>query len=75
LDFAGLEVRIKGKGNPQCSFEQVNSDDTLLDMVCHFVDDPQQWSPGDGVATLTGNLQDETLFEGTDSICIVPPAN
>jgi hypothetical protein len=74
LDFAGLKVRVKGNSKPQCSFEQVNTDDTILDMVCQFVDDPGSWSPGDGEATLTGNLQDGTPFEGTDSICIVPPA-
>jgi hypothetical protein len=30
------------------------------------------WDPGNGEATLTGNLSDGTPIEGSDSICIVP---
>jgi hypothetical protein len=41
-------------------------------MVCHFEDDPVNWTAGDSTATLTGSLLDGTAIEGTDSICIVP---
>lgn len=30
------------------------------------------WSPGDGTATLEGNLYDGTKITGSDDICIVP---
>jgi hypothetical protein len=80
LSFAGLAVRVKGNDARQCSVEDVSGDFTTPegapdghpDLVCQFVDDPMSWNPGDGTATLTGELLDVTLFEGTDSICIVP---
>lgn len=81
LSFAGLVVRVKGKGMPQCSVEDVSGDftngpegvpDGYDDLVCHFVDDPATWTVGDGEATLTGQLLDGTPFEGTDSIKVVP---
>jgi len=81
LGFGGLDVRVKGNGNPQCSFEDVSGDftspegapDGYLDLVCQFVDDASAWTPDDGTATLTGELLDGTPIEGSDSICIVPP--
>jgi hypothetical protein len=83
LKFAGLDVRVKGSGLPQCALEDVSGDftspegspDGYLDLVCQFVDDPAHWSPDDGTAKLTGHLHPEfgdTPIEGTDSICIVP---
>jgi hypothetical protein len=80
LKFAGLDVGVKGNGNPQCSVEDVSGDftslegapDGYLDLVCQFVDDPESWSPGAGVATLTGKLLDGTPIWGTDSVCVVP---
>lgn len=80
LEFAGLEVRIKGNETPQCSYEDVSGDftspegapDGYQDMVCQFVDNPDTWLPNVGTATLTGNLSDGTPIIGTDSICIVP---
>lgn len=71
LHFAGLDVRIKGTEEPQCAFEDWN-EDGYSDLVCHFIDNPDNWSPDDGSATLTGELLDGTFIEGTDSICIVP---
>ena len=46
--------------------------DGFPDLVCQFADDPEQWSPGDDIATLTGALFDGTLIEGSDTICVVP---
>jgi hypothetical protein len=71
LDFAGLDVRVKGNGAPQCSVEDVTGDG-YSDLVCQFVDDSTNWTPEDGYATLTGNLLDGTPISGTDEICIVP---
>ncbi len=70
LSFAGLEVRIRGKKGPLCSYEYVNEDE-YLDLVCHFEDNTDYWEPGDGVADVTGQLADGTEFKGTDSICVV----
>ena len=80
LMFAGLLVRVRGNGNPQCSIADVSGDftfpegepDGFLDLVCQFMDDPNFWNPGDGVADLAGSLLDGTPFKGTDSICLVP---
>jgi hypothetical protein len=71
LSFAGLAVRVKGNDKPQCSIKDWNGDG-FDDLVCQFVDDASTWEPGDAEASLTGALLDGTLFEGTDSICIVP---
>ncbi len=71
LLFGGLQVRIRGNKGPLCSIEDWN-DDGHLDMVCHFEDEPGNWTEGDSTATLTGSLLDGTAIEGTDSICIVP---
>ncbi len=71
LSFAGLDVRVKGNGDPQCSVKDTNGDGHD-DLVCQFVDDPDTWTPDDGTASLTGQLNDGTVFHGTDSINIVP---
>ncbi|UCF38057.1 MAG: hypothetical protein JSU96_04155, partial [Acidobacteriota bacterium] len=71
LIFAGLEVRTKGNGTPQCSFQDWNGDG-YEDLVCQFVDNPDFWNPGIGEATLTGELFDGRLFDGTDYICVQP---
>jgi len=71
LQLAGLGVRVKGNGDPQCGYEDWN-EDGYIDLVCQFVDDPTLWSPADGQAILTGYLIDGTPIEGSDSICVVP---
>ena len=71
LSFGGLEVRMRGNKGPLCTLDYSN-EDAYLDLVCHFEDDSSAWEIGDGEATLTGNLIDDTPFEGTDSICVVP---
>jgi len=82
LKFSGLDVRVKGNDQPQCSINDVSGDFTDLegtadgypDLICQFVDDADNWLPDDGTATLTGNLLPEyggKEFQATDSICIV----
>jgi len=71
LLFGGLEVRIRGKKGPLCNVNYSNGD-AYLDLVCHFEDDADNWSAGSETATLTGMLLDNSEFEGTDSICVVP---
>ncbi len=71
LLFGGLEVRVRGRKGPLCNVDYSDGD-AYLDLICHFEDDTNSWVPGDGEATLTGNLLDLTKFQGTDSICVVP---
>jgi hypothetical protein len=80
LSFAGLGVRVKGNGTPQCSYGDVSGDfsspdgfpDGFLDMVCQFVDDPDAWQAEQDTASLSGELYDGVAFEGEDEICRVP---
>ena len=69
LRFGGLDVRVRGNKGEVCGLEDT-SGDGLLDLVCQFEDDSGNWEPGDGEATLTGELFDGTVFEGSDSICV-----
>jgi len=71
LLFGGLVVRVRGNKGPLCNVDYSDGD-AFLDLVCHFEDDSTNWNPGEGDATLTGSLFDDTAFEGSDSICIVP---
>ena len=71
LKFAGLNVRVRGNGKPQCAAKDWNGDG-YTDLVCHFIDDPDSWSPDNGSATMTGSLKNGTPITGSDSICIVP---
>ncbi|UCC83682.1 MAG: hypothetical protein JSW46_01740 [Gemmatimonadota bacterium] len=70
VQFAGLEVRVRGN-RFLCHVEDTNGD-PFPDLVCQFGDNAEDWVPGNATATLTGELLDGTLFEGTDNICIVP---
>jgi hypothetical protein len=80
LSFGGLDVRVKGNGAPQCSVEDVSGDftspegapDGYDDLVCQFVDNPDGWTPDDGTATLSGELNDDTPIAGSDEICLRP---
>ena len=71
LSFGGLEVRVRGNKGPLCGLEDVNLDG-VYDLVCHFDDDATNWTPGNGEATLSGELLDGTVIEGTDSVCVLP---
>jgi hypothetical protein len=83
VQFAGLNVRVKGNGYVQCSIEDVSGDfaspegapDGLDDLVCQFVDDAGSWSADNGTASVIGELLDGTVFLGTDEICMVPTDN
>jgi hypothetical protein len=70
LDFAGLDVRVRGSGAPQCGISDTNQDG-FNDMVCQFQDNPDAWRPGTTTAELTGLLLDSMPFEGSDAICVV----
>jgi hypothetical protein len=62
IDVTTLEFADGASGRvPNCRALYVNEDE-MLDLVCKFI-------PGYGEATLTGELDDGTPFEGSDSIC------
>jgi len=71
LTFGGLEVRVRGNNDPQCSIKDANGDG-FLDLLCHFSDDPNQWMQGVASAALRGRLFTGHVIEGEDTICIVP---
>ena len=71
LVFNGLAVRVRGNKGPLCAIEDSNGD-AFPDLVCHFEDDPESWTPGSTMGTVTGALLDGMPIEATDSICIVP---
>lgn len=72
LKFGGLAVGIRGRRGPQCGIEFANADQHL-DLVCHFEDDPSNWSiGGDSIASVYGSLFDGRQITGSDSICLVP---
>jgi hypothetical protein len=70
VSLDGADVRVKGKSGNAGSLEDVNGDG-FQDMVVQIIDEGG-YDSGNTSATLTGQLQDGTPIEGSDSICIVP---
>ena len=73
LRFAEASVKVVGKKAPHslCTYEDVNSDG-ITDLVCHFVTTDIAGIDGQSTtATLNGELNDGTEFEGTDAVNIV----
>jgi N-acetylneuraminic acid mutarotase len=71
VTLAGAQVKLKGKGTPQASFEDINGDG-LLDLVVHVSTEALQLSEGDTEAVLEGRTFGGTLIRGVDSVRIVP---
>ena len=73
LRFAEASVKMVGKKDPHslCSYEDVNGDG-ITDLVCHFVTTDIAGINGESTsATVNGELNDGTAFEGTDAVNIV----
>jgi hypothetical protein len=73
LRFAETAVKVVGKKDPHslCSYEDV-SGDGLDDLVCHFVTTDIAAIDGEtGTATVSGELGDGTVIQGTDSVNFV----
>jgi hypothetical protein len=77
--FNGSAVQVRGKKEKtMCHYEDVSGDftnpegapDGYIDLVCQFEDDPTQWTTGQALATLTGNLTTGEPIEGYGEVCI-----
>ena len=64
-----------------CSVADVSGDftlgpegapDSFNDLVCHFITMDIAPEAGDTTATISGELNDGTVIEGTDAVNIVP---
>ena len=68
----GLAIKAVGKSNKLLAhYDDVNNDG-YYDLVVQIEDTDQVFAEGDTIATVTGYLNDDTYFQGSDSICIVP---
>jgi Leucine-rich repeat (LRR) protein len=67
-----LPIKAVGKSDTLLAhYEDVNGDG-YADLVAQIEDMDGIFAEGDSMATLSGQLNDGTPFDGVDSICIVP---
>jgi len=73
VTLAGASVRLKGKGSPMASFEDVNNDN-LLDLVVHVSTQALELTSVDTEAIVEGqtNTDPPRTVRGKDSVRIVP---
>ena len=71
VTLASAPVKLKGKGTPMASLQDVNGDG-LLDLVVHVGTEAFQLSAGDTEAVLVGRTFDGKTIRGSDSVRIVP---
>ena len=69
--LAGANVKVKGKGTPMASFQDVNGDG-LVDLVVHVSTDAFELTGGDTKAFLQGKTFAGAQVIGSDSVRIVP---
>lgn len=67
----GATVKLKGKGTPTYSIQDVNNDGRP-DLVVHVSTEALQLSEGDTVAVLTGSTFGGQAITGSDTVRIVP---
>ena len=70
VTLAGSMVRLKGRGTPMASIEDVDGDG-LLDMVVHVETSALDLTEGDTEAELTALLLDGTPIVGYDTVRII----
>jgi len=71
IALASASVKLKGKGTPMTSFQDVNGDGRL-DLVVHVTTESLQLSATDTQAILNGRTFDGQRLRGTDSVRVVP---
>lgn len=71
VTLASAPVKLKGKGTPMASFEDLNGDG-LLDLVVHVSTEALQLSETDTQAILEGQTLSGISIRGTDSVRVVP---
>jgi hypothetical protein len=71
VTLAGAPVRLKGRGVPMASLEDVNGDGRF-DLVVHCATDALRLSVSDVSAVLLGRTFDGALIRGADSVRVVP---
>lgn len=69
--YAPRTVKLKGKGTPMASSEDVDGDG-ILDLVVHVSTDALELTDGDSEAVLEGQTLDGILITGVDTIRVVP---
>ncbi|MBN2015912.1 T9SS type A sorting domain-containing protein [Candidatus Dojkabacteria bacterium] len=72
VTLANASVKLKGKGTPMASSEDVNGDG-LLDLVIQIETEALTLSVGDTEAVLMGQTYNGTPIRGTGTVRIVPP--
>ena len=71
VTLASAPVKLKGKGTPMSSSEDVN-DDGLMDLVVHVDTEALQLSETDEEAVLEGQTSNGTPIRGVDTVRVVP---
>ena len=73
VTLAGASVKLKNKGTPMASLEDVNGDN-YRDLVVHIDTQQLNLNKGDTVAYLEGKTYGETPtdIKGVDTVKIVP---
>ena len=69
--LAGAGVKMKGKGTPMYSFDDVNGDG-IMDMIVHVETEALELTTYDEDAVLEGMTYDGKRIKGVDSVRIVP---
>jgi hypothetical protein len=70
ITLAGAPVRIKKKGTPHYSLEDINSDG-FMDMMVHIDTQALQLSEADTIAALEGQTHEKAQFRGEDTVRIL----
>ena len=71
VTLASAPVKLKGKGTPMASFQDVNGDGRL-DLVVHVETEALEINQTDTIAVLEGQTFGGAAIRGTDSVRVVP---
>ena len=70
LRLGSLGLKKSNKGEALCSFVDIDLDGAP-DLMCHFGNDAANWSEGQTVAALTGQLKNGASIIASDSVKLV----